>query len=65
MELKIQFDEEKLKEIVEEAVNKLKREGYIWRDDPKPFDWSKWSERDPTKYIPLDDTLIPRSKIDG
>lgn len=30
----IQFDEDKLKEIVEEAVNRLKAEGYIWRDNP-------------------------------
>ena len=28
----IQFDEDKLREIVAEAVEKLKAEGYIWRD---------------------------------
>ena len=32
MELTIQFDEDKLREIVAEAVAKLKAEGYIWRD---------------------------------
>lgn len=37
MELKIemQFDEDKLKELVEQAVERLKAEGYIWRDNPK------------------------------
>lgn len=58
MELKIQFDEEKLQELITEAVDKLKREGYIWRDKPPLVDWST---RNPDKYIPLDDTLIPRS----
>ena len=28
----IQFDEDKLREIVAEAVEKLKAEGYIWKD---------------------------------
>ena len=28
----IQFDEDKLKEIVAEAIEKLKAEGWIWRD---------------------------------
>ena len=28
----IQFDEDKLREIVAEAVANLKAEGYIWRD---------------------------------
>lgn len=28
----IQFDEDKLREIVAEAVEKLKAEGWIWRD---------------------------------
>ena len=32
MELKITFDEEKMREIVAEAVERLKAEGYIWRD---------------------------------
>ena len=30
----IQFDEDKLREIVNEAVARLKAEGYIWRDSP-------------------------------
>lgn len=34
MELKIVFDENKMREIVAEAVEKLKAEGYIWRDKP-------------------------------
>lgn len=36
MELKltVNFDEDKLREIVAEAVENLKREGYIWRDVP-------------------------------
>lgn len=39
MELKLDvaFDEDKLRELVAEAVERLKAEGYIWRDDPKPF----------------------------
>lgn len=39
MELKlaIQYDEDKLKELVEEAVARLKSEGYIWRDNPPPY----------------------------
>ena len=32
MELKIVFDEEKMREIVADAVERLKAEGYIWRD---------------------------------
>lgn len=34
MELKLnyEFDEDKLKELVEKAVERLKAEGYIWRD---------------------------------
>lgn len=32
MELKIQFDEEKMQELIEQAVEKLKAEGYIWRN---------------------------------
>ena len=36
MELKlaVTFDEEKLREIVAEAVARLKAEGYIWKDSP-------------------------------
>ena len=30
----IQFDEDKLREIVAEAVARLKAEGYIWKDSP-------------------------------
>ena len=33
----IQFDEDKLREIVNEAVARLKAEGYIWRDNPQPL----------------------------
>lgn len=35
MELKmsIQFDEDKLRELVKEAVARLKAEGYIWREE--------------------------------
>ena len=35
MELKMNltFDEDKLRELVAEAVARLKAEGYIWRDD--------------------------------
>jgi hypothetical protein len=33
MELKIVFDEDKMREIVAEAVNQLKAEGYIWREE--------------------------------
>lgn len=38
MELKmaVQFDEDKLRELVAEAVERLKAEGYIWRDNPPP-----------------------------
>lgn len=32
MKLTIQFDEDKLREIVAEAVERLKAEGWIWRD---------------------------------
>lgn len=31
----IQFDEDKLREIVQKAVEQLKAEGYIWRDNPQ------------------------------
>ena len=34
LKLNIEFDEEKLKELVAQAVEKLKAEGYIWRDEP-------------------------------
>jgi hypothetical protein len=36
MELKIQmqFDEDKLRELVQQAVENLKAEGYIWKDSP-------------------------------
>ena len=34
LNLKITFDEDKLREIVNEAVARLKAEGYIWRDSP-------------------------------
>lgn len=40
----IQFDEDILREIVAEAVARLKAEGYIWRDKPQPYDWSKHDE---------------------
>lgn len=33
MELKIVFDEDKMREIVAEAVERLKAEGYIWREE--------------------------------
>ena len=33
MELKIVFDEDKMRGIVAEAVEKLKAEGYIWREE--------------------------------
>lgn len=36
LEIPIQFDEEKLKEIVREAVEKLKAEGFIYKDISKP-----------------------------
>ena len=35
LKMKLEFDEEKLKELVEQAVEKLKAEGYIWRDEPE------------------------------
>ena len=41
----IQFDEDKLREIVKEAVERLKAEGYIWKDKPQPYDWSKHDEQ--------------------
>lgn len=46
MELKIPivWDEDKLKEIVEQAVEKLKAEGYIWKDKDKPFDWEGFNK---------------------
>ena len=34
LNLKITFDEDKLREIINEAVARLKAEGYIWRDSP-------------------------------
>ena len=34
LNLKITLDEDKLREIVAEAVARLKAEGYIWRDSP-------------------------------
>ena len=34
LNLKITFDEDKLREIVAETVARLKAEGYIWRDSP-------------------------------
>lgn len=39
MELKLNltFDEDKLRELVEEAVARLKAEGYIWKDKPQPM----------------------------
>lgn len=40
LKLNIEFDEDKLRELVEQAVERLKAEGYIWRDTPKPFDWA-------------------------
>lgn len=30
----IQWDEDKLRQLVEQAVERLKAEGYIWRDTP-------------------------------
>ena len=45
MELKITLDEDKLRELVEEAVARLKAEGYIWRDKPQTCDWSKNDEQ--------------------
>ena len=35
LKCKIEFDEEKLRELVEQAVERLKAEGYIWRDETK------------------------------
>lgn len=46
LKLNLEFDEEKLQELVAQAVERLKAEGYIWRDDPKPFDWSKLSKNE-------------------
>ncbi len=40
LKLNLEFDEEKLQELVAQAVEKLKAEGYIWRDQPEPFDWA-------------------------
>ena len=34
LNLKITLDEDKLSEIVADAVARLKAEGYIWRDSP-------------------------------
>ena len=33
----IKFDEEKLRQLVNEAVERLKAEGYIWKDNPQPL----------------------------
>lgn len=33
MELKIYWDEEKLQELVKEAVNEAKRKGFLWVDN--------------------------------
>ena len=33
----IVLDEDKLREIVNEAVARLKAEGYIWKDNPQPM----------------------------
>lgn len=35
----IQFDEDKLKELVKEAVERLKAEGYIWKPSQTPENW--------------------------
>lgn len=35
LKLNIEYDEEKLRELVAEAVKRLKDEGYIWRDKPE------------------------------
>lgn len=32
LKMKLEFDENKLRELVAEAVERLKAEGYIWRD---------------------------------
>ena len=45
LNLKITLDEDKLRELVAEAVARLKAEGYIWRDKPQPYDWSKNDEQ--------------------
>ena len=48
MELKIPiiWDEDKLQEIVEKAVEKLKAEGYIWKEgQPVPYDWGTHNEQ--------------------
>lgn len=34
MKLTLTFDEEKLRELLNEAVERLKAEGYIWKDSP-------------------------------
>lgn len=34
LKLTVTFDEDKLREIVAEAVERLKAEGYIWKDSP-------------------------------
>lgn len=36
LEIPIQFDEEKLREIVREHIEKLKEEGWLYRDISKP-----------------------------
>lgn len=46
LKLNIEFDEDKLRQLVEDAVEKLKTEGYIWRDKPEPFDWKEFKNRD-------------------
>lgn len=33
----IVFDEDKLYELVQQAVAQLKAEGYIWKDNPQPM----------------------------
>lgn len=35
LKLNVEFDEEKLQELVAQAVERLKAEGYIWRDEPE------------------------------
>jgi len=62
--MNLTFDEDKMRELVEEAVTKLKAEGYLYRDPLKvlPDTPSTYTHPDPSKYIPIDDTLIPRGK---
>lgn len=64
LKLNIEFDEEKMKEIVEQAVANLKAEGWLYRDSLKvlPDTPSTYIHPDPSQYKIYDPTLIPRGK---